>query len=130
HLAVDPYHPFRAQFFRRLERRRIRVGDALGQPVMVAQVDEQHTAVVADAMAPAGQADLFANVALAERAAGVGPVTMHGISRKQLSEGSNRGLNACPELREGLAEGTVGGNRMRRRFWARKRPFPRLSWSP
>src|SRR5437868_5975919 len=53
---------------------------------------------------------------------------MHGISRKQLSEGSNRGLKACPELREGLAEGTVGGNQMRRLFWARKRPLARLSW--
>jgi hypothetical protein len=63
---------------------------------MVAQVDEQHAAMVADAVAPAGQADLFANVALAERAAGMGPVTMHGISRKQLSVGSNRGLKPDP----------------------------------
>jgi hypothetical protein len=38
---------------------------------MVAQVDEQHAAMVADAVAPAGQADLIADVALTKRAAGV-----------------------------------------------------------
>ena len=45
---------------------------------MVAQVDEQHAAMVADAMTPARQANGFADIALAERAAGMGPVTMHG----------------------------------------------------
>jgi hypothetical protein len=49
---------------------------------MVAQVDEQHTAMVADAVAPAGQPDRLVDIALAERAAGMGPVTMHGISRE------------------------------------------------
>jgi hypothetical protein len=36
---------------------------------MVAQVDEQHAAMVADAMAPAGKAGGLPDVALAERAA-------------------------------------------------------------
>ena len=44
---------------------------------MVAQIDEQHAAVVADAMAPAGKPDLGADVARAERAAGVGAVAVH-----------------------------------------------------
>jgi hypothetical protein len=44
---------------------------------MVAQVDEKHAAMVADAVAPAGQANLFANVAVAERAAGMGTIAMH-----------------------------------------------------
>ena len=44
---------------------------------MVAQVDEQHAAMVADAVAPAGQPDVLADVAVAERAAGVGAVAMH-----------------------------------------------------
>ena len=48
---------------------------------MVAQIDEQHAAMVADAMAPAGQPDLLADVALAERAAGMGAVTVHSISK-------------------------------------------------
>ena len=69
HLAVDPHHPFRAELFDFLERRRIRVGHALGQPVMIAQIDEQHAAMVADAMAPAGKTDGLADVAFAKRAA-------------------------------------------------------------
>ena len=45
---------------------------------MVAQIDEQHPAMVADAMAPARQADLLADIAVAERAAIVGAVAVHG----------------------------------------------------
>jgi hypothetical protein len=44
---------------------------------MVAQVDEQHAAVVADAVAPARQPHFGADVAVAERAAGVGAVAVH-----------------------------------------------------
>ena len=71
HLAVDPHHPFRAQRLGDLERRAVRVGHHLRQAVMVAQVDEQHAAMVADAMAPAGQPDVLADVAVAQRAAGM-----------------------------------------------------------
>src|SRR3954453_8101019 len=49
---------------------------------MIAQVDEQQPAMVADAVAPAGQTNLLADVAVAERAAGMGAVTMHGIPGK------------------------------------------------
>jgi len=45
---------------------------------MVAQIDEQHTTVIADAMTPAGKPYGFADFALAERAAGMGAVSMHG----------------------------------------------------
>ena len=38
---------------------------------MVAQVDEQHAAVVADAVDPAGQPDMLADIALTKCAAGV-----------------------------------------------------------
>ena len=68
-LAVDPHHPFRAQFFGVLERWRIRVRHDLGDAVMVAQIDEQHAAMVADTMAPAGKAGGLPDVALTERAA-------------------------------------------------------------
>ena len=63
HLAVHPHHPLRAQRLGGLEGRRIGIGHALRQPVMVAQVDEQHTAVIADAMDPAGQADRLVDMA-------------------------------------------------------------------
>ena len=68
-LAVDPHHEFRAQLFGLRERRRVRIDHALGQAVMVAQIDEQHAAMVANAMDPAREADRLADVALAERAA-------------------------------------------------------------
>ena len=53
HLAVDAHHPFRLQPLRLLEGRRLRVGDDLRQPVMVAEIDEQQPAVIAQAMHPA-----------------------------------------------------------------------------
>ena len=77
HLAVDPHHPFRAQRLGQLEGRAVRVGHHLGQPIMVAQVDEQHAAVIADAVTPAGKPHVFADIALAERAAGMGAIAMH-----------------------------------------------------
>ena len=69
HLAVDPDDPFRAELFDFLERRRIRVGHALRDAVMVAQVDEQDAAMVANAMDPAREANDLADIALPERAA-------------------------------------------------------------
>src|ERR1700759_5759376 len=94
--AAGPDHPFRTKLFGDFERRRVRIGDALRQAIMIAQVDEQDTAMVADAMAPAGQTNVLADIALSERAAGVGPVTMHRISISQMSE--NRATStACPK---------------------------------
>ena len=58
--AVDPHHPFRAHPFGGLEGRRVGIHHALRQAVMVPQVDEQHAPVVADAVAPAGEADASA----------------------------------------------------------------------
>src|SRR6202034_87585 len=40
-------------------------------------IDEEDAAVVADAMAPAGKPELAADVARAERAAGMAAITMH-----------------------------------------------------
>ena len=52
-LAVDAHHPFRAQRLGQLEGRAVGIGHHLGEPIMVAQIDEQHPAVIADAVAPA-----------------------------------------------------------------------------
>ncbi len=77
HLAVDAHHPFGAEFLDVLEGRAVRVGHHLGQAIMVAQIDEQHAAMVANAVAPAGKPHVLADVALAKRAAGVSPIAMH-----------------------------------------------------
>ena len=47
---------------------------------MVAQIDEQHAAMVADAVAPAGQSDGFTDMGFAEVAAGMGAIGVHGVS--------------------------------------------------
>ena len=86
HVPVDPDDEFRAQRLGFCEGRRIRIDDALGDPVMVAEIDEQKAAVIADAVAPAGQADGCAVVAEAKRAAGVRAVAMHGKSRAYVAD--------------------------------------------
>jgi len=90
---------------------------------MVAQIDEQHAAMVANAMAPAGQTRRLVNVVLAERAAGMGPVTMHGISKKPMSEDRIGRRQGLPGLREGLPEAARGGNQWNALFCAPKRTF-------
>jgi hypothetical protein len=47
---------------------------------MVAQIDEKHAAMIADAMAPAREPNLFADIGFAKHAAGMGAVAMHGHS--------------------------------------------------
>ena len=61
HVARDLDHELVAQPFGLLEdRREIRVEHDLQQPFAVAHVDENHAAVVAPAMHPAGDRDLLA----------------------------------------------------------------------
>ncbi len=69
-------------------------GDDLGQAVMVAQVDEQHPAMVALAVDPAGQADGRADVAGTKVGASMGAVGVHGDSRSL----SRRGRRQCAEI--------------------------------
>ncbi len=77
-LAVDADHPFGAQRLGNLERGAVGIGHDLRDPVVVAQIDEEQPAVIADAMAPAREPDSLADVRGAERAAVMGPITMHG----------------------------------------------------
>ena len=57
-----------------LEERARGIDHALGDAVVVAQVDEQQVAVVALAVDPAGEADRLAGVGEAQRAAGMGAI--------------------------------------------------------
>ena len=77
-LAVDADHPFAAHRLGGLEGRRIRIGDDLRQAVVVAQVDEQQPAMVADAVHPARKADGGADVGFPQLGAGMAAVSMHG----------------------------------------------------
>src|SRR5262249_14822075 len=88
HLAVDPHHPFRAQLLGRPEPGPVGDPHPLGEAVMVAQVDEQHAAVVADALAPAGEPRLLADVASAQLAAGMGAIAVHESSLDAARKGT------------------------------------------
>ena len=77
HVSVDPDDELRAQPLRVAERRRIGIDDALRPAVMVAQIDEQNAAVIADAVTPAGKTDRLALLGEAEGAAIVRAITMH-----------------------------------------------------
>ena len=77
HLAVNANHEFRAQLLRFAESGRIRIDHALGDPVVVAQIDEQQAAVIADAVAPAGKANVGSLFGEGQGAAGMGAVAMH-----------------------------------------------------
>ena len=61
-LALDGDHRFGAHPLERRERRVGDVGDDLGEPEMVAQIDEQQIAVVALAVDPARQLDPLADL--------------------------------------------------------------------
>ena len=91
HLAVDADDPFRAGLLGVLEGGAVGVHHHLGEAVMVAQVDEQHAAVVADAVAPAGKPDLLADLGGGERAAGVGAIAVHRICPFKAEAGGTRG---------------------------------------
>ena len=75
--AVDPDHAFRAHRLRLGEGRGTRIEHALGHAVMVAQVDEQQAAVVADAVAPTGEAHGLADQGKPDGSTGVRAVSMH-----------------------------------------------------
>jgi hypothetical protein len=71
---------------------------------MVAQIDEQHAAMVADAVAPAADADGFAVVGVAELAAGVRAIDVH----LEVPEGVRRQANAAMRLRVRSGKSPLG----------------------
>ncbi|MNH90057.1 hypothetical protein D3C73_425900 [compost metagenome] len=75
--AVDTDDPLAAHDFSRLEGRAVRVADDLGHAIMVAKVDEENAAMISHTMDPAGNADIGADIRLAEGCTGVAAVTMH-----------------------------------------------------
>ena len=52
-LAVNADHPLRAQRLGELERLAVGIGHDLREPIVIAQIDEQDPAMIANAVAPA-----------------------------------------------------------------------------
>ena len=91
------------------------VCDTCGQGIgtMVARDGEHILTVLRQGFQNAGQPNRLVDMAFAERAAGVGPVTMHGYPETDVG-GSNRGPKAArAKERQGLPEAVRRGNRMR-----------------
>ena len=89
-VAVDPHDPFGAELLGHLEGGRIGIGHDLGQAMVVAQVDEQDAAMVADAVHPARKARDTADIGAAQAAAGGGAITVQA--------GRGHGLKSLVEL--------------------------------
>ena len=77
HLAGHGDDAFQVRLLDEAEEAAGRVDDDLREAVVVAQVDEEDAAVVAQAEHPAGEADGLARVAGAELVAGMGAIGMH-----------------------------------------------------
>src|SRR5690606_26575962 len=77
YLTVDSDDAFHAQVVEDLQRRRIGVAYDLGDAVMIAKIDEQHTAVVALPVDPARQADRLPYIIGPQSGAAVGTVGVH-----------------------------------------------------
>jgi hypothetical protein len=97
HLALDGDDAFDAQRLQDRQRRAVAIGHDLGDAVMVAQIDEEHAAMVALAVDPARQADALPGLGGRERAAGVGTVGMgHGVlASSDRRNDKPRALVAC-----------------------------------
>ena len=78
-VAIDTNHPFAPNGLSDLERRGIWIGNDLRQAVMVAQIDEQQTAMVADAMHPARKTGGLTDIAFAQLRAVMAAITMHTV---------------------------------------------------
>ena len=72
--SVDAHHALGAKSFEVLETWRARMGDQLGDPVVIAEIDEQQAAMIALAMEPAAEANPRSFVGQTQRAAGVSAI--------------------------------------------------------
>jgi hypothetical protein len=70
---------------------------------VIAQIDEQDTAMIANAMAPAGKTYRFADVRFARLAAAMGTIAVHYVVTS--TRGLGRGLVVCVTR----AENRMGG---------------------
>ena len=82
-LAVDPHAPFAAQRLHDAEDRAVGIAHDLGDAVVVAQIDEQHAAMVAHAVHPSGEADGLAHIGLRQVGAAVAAVSVHCALRSE-----------------------------------------------
>ncbi len=114
--SVDPDDPFRPKFSGLIESLRIRVDHALSNAVMIAQIDEQHAAMIANAMAPAGKTNRLAGLRFARVAAAMGAVAVHyrrSRARRVRRSLLVRATRAENRMAGGICQGGVAAARRR-----------------
>jgi len=79
-VPVDTDAPFRAHFLDLGEHRAIGIAEHLRDAVVIAQVDEQNTAMIAHPVNPARQADGFADVIFGQSGTSMAAIGVHGVS--------------------------------------------------
>src|SRR6185312_8592828 len=103
HLAGERQHPFGARGIDHGEGGAVRLDYALGDAVMIAQVDEDQPAMVTPPVDPARQTDSLADVGPAKLAAGMGTIGVHGAKPLENAgfwrfwEGRSRAGKAGPD---------------------------------
>src|SRR5262249_49160115 len=96
---------------------------------MIPKVHEQHAAMVANPVAPAGQPDRLADVAFAQAAAGVGSITMHGSGL--VSRGKGTGAGALVKNGNSQPPRPLLAHRCNRKMrWYSAIPVPRPCSAP
>ena len=75
--AVDGDHRFQLDPVEDRQRRAVFIRDDLGDAVMIAQIDEQHAAMIALVVHPTRQANGVANIILGQLGAGMGTIGVH-----------------------------------------------------
>ena len=83
-ITNDGDHRFHPDAVQHRERRRRRAGNDLGQAMVIAQIDEQHAAMIALAVDPARQFDRLAGIGGAQGGAVVGAINVHFSVFRQL----------------------------------------------
>jgi hypothetical protein len=88
--AADADYAFEPLRIGALEERARAIDDALGDAVMVAEVDKEELSVVALPMHPAGEPHRLARVRKAQLAAGVGSISVHRFSIRGVEGGCRK----------------------------------------
>ena len=109
HVAGDRHHRFHTQAIRRFQQWTVRIDDELGDPVAIAQIQEQKPAMAAFPVDPAGQADGLTSVGVPKGPAGMRAISVHSVAfRSEDRPGAGRrgersaGHGTCQPLTSGF----------------------------
>ena len=115
-LAGDGHNRLDTQPVENVQRLAPGTGNDLGQAVMIAQIDEQHAAMIALAVDPARQARGRVDIGGAQVGASVGAIGVHGFAHWFVIQGLTRDPPSSAQERSGRPRLKAGvtGKKIRR----------------